>query len=137
MVSIPSARMDQIAARHAELSAEMARPDLPPEKFVALSKEYAELTPVAEAAAHVRKLRDEQDTLRSLPRTAPPMQRCGRWRARSWKRSAARCRMRSGTWRSGRSEEHTSELQSLMRISYAVFCLKKQKTQPHTLEQTI
>src|SRR3546814_9440156 len=29
-----------------------------------------------------------------------------------------------------RSEEHTSELQSLMRISYAVFCLKK-KTKPH------
>src|SRR3546814_9335839 len=27
----------------------------------------------------------------------------------------------------GRSEEHTSELQSLMRISYSVFCLKKQK----------
>src|SRR3546814_4548017 len=30
-----------------------------------------------------------------------------------------------------RSEEHTSELQSLMRISYAVFCLKKKKTKPH------
>src|SRR3546814_6761581 len=29
-----------------------------------------------------------------------------------------------------RSEEHTSELQSLMRISYAVFCLKKKTTQP-------
>src|SRR3546814_8908689 len=29
---------------------------------------------------------------------------------------------------SSRSEEHTSELQSLMRISYAVFCLKKQKS---------
>src|SRR3546814_6372552 len=29
--------------------------------------------------------------------------------------------------RQGRSEEHTSELQSLMRISYAVFCLKKKK----------
>src|SRR3546814_5265019 len=29
-----------------------------------------------------------------------------------------------------RSEEHTSELQSLMRISYAVFCLKKKKTFP-------
>src|SRR3546814_4359278 len=28
-----------------------------------------------------------------------------------------------------RSEEHTSELQSLMRISYAVFCLKKKRTQ--------
>src|SRR3546814_9238527 len=33
---------------------------------------------------------------------------------------------------SARSEEHTSELQSLMRISYAVFCLKKQKI----IEQT-
>src|SRR3546814_3703341 len=31
----------------------------------------------------------------------------------------------------GRSEEHTSELQSLMRISYAVFCLKKKKTEVH------
>src|SRR3546814_4942383 len=30
--------------------------------------------------------------------------------------------------RQARSEEHTSELQSLMRISYAVFCLKKKKT---------
>src|SRR3546814_2564226 len=43
----------------------------------------------------------------------------------------------------GRSEEHTSELQSLMRISYAVFCLKKQqnkstnksKTTINTLQQ--
>src|SRR3546814_4939368 len=31
-------------------------------------------------------------------------------------------------FRDTRSEEHTSELQSLMRISYAVFCLKKKKT---------
>src|SRR3546814_3269752 len=31
--------------------------------------------------------------------------------------------------RAARSEEHTSELQSLMRISYAVFCLKKKKIQ--------
>src|SRR3546814_9597830 len=30
-----------------------------------------------------------------------------------------------------RSEEHTSELQSLMRISYAVFCLKKKKNKAH------
>src|SRR3546814_9963619 len=35
---------------------------------------------------------------------------------------------RRGSFR-GRSEEHTSELQSLMRISYAVFCLKKKTTQ--------
>src|SRR3546814_3979690 len=32
----------------------------------------------------------------------------------------------------GRSEEHTSELQSLMRTSYAVFCLKKKKNKSHT-----
>src|SRR3546814_5766354 len=38
------------------------------------------------------------------------------------------------TWRSDRSEAHTSELQSLMRNSYAVFCLKK-KT--HTQAQSI
>src|SRR3546814_3631220 len=34
-----------------------------------------------------------------------------------------------------RSEEHTSELQSLMRISYAVFCLKKKKTNTHSTKQ--
>src|SRR3546814_8898936 len=35
------------------------------------------------------------------------------------------------SFRCARSEEHTSELQSLMRISYAVFCLKKQKKKCH------
>src|SRR3546814_3352111 len=34
-----------------------------------------------------------------------------------------------GMWTRWRSEEHTSELQSLMRISYAVFCLKKKNTE--------
>src|SRR3546814_5573292 len=33
-----------------------------------------------------------------------------------------------------RSEEHTSELQSLMRISYAVFCLKKKNMKKHTTQ---
>src|SRR3546814_3905032 len=41
----------------------------------------------------------------------------------------------SGGAPGGRSEEHTSELQSLMRISYAVFCLKKKKTtQQHPIK---
>src|SRR3546814_2026887 len=40
----------------------------------------------------------------------------------------------SGT-ATGRSEEHTSELQSLMRISYAVFCLKKKKTKQHKIHK--
>src|SRR3546814_10199735 len=39
-------------------------------------------------------------------------------------------------WRPRRSEEHTSELQSLMRISYAVFCLKKKKHK-HILSHNI
>src|SRR3546814_2586426 len=40
----------------------------------------------------------------------------------------------------GRSEEHTSELQSLMRISYAVFCLKKKtinSISPHTVHSLV
>src|SRR3546814_7609981 len=40
--------------------------------------------------------------------------------------------MASVSWRwPARSEEHTSELQSLMRISYAVFCLKKKNKRQH------
>src|SRR3546814_2683466 len=37
----------------------------------------------------------------------------------------------------GRSEEHTSELQSLMRISYAVFCLKKKNNKNSKLQKSI
>src|SRR3546814_5012973 len=67
---------------------------------------------------------------RAQPRAFPAVHRAGRGTAR-----------RDGTERSdrlpARSEEHTSELQSLMRISYAVFCLKKKtqntnKTTRHT-----
>src|SRR3546814_8444156 len=43
----------------------------------------------------------------------------------------------AGIWKKpGRSEEHTSELQSLMRISYAVFCLKKKKKKNNINTQT-
>src|SRR3546814_7193047 len=57
---------------------------------------------------------------------------------RSWRRSRSAEGCSIPTWRGDRenshyprpyrSEEHTSELQSLMRISYAVFCLKKKTT---------
>src|SRR3546814_4943402 len=41
----------------------------------------------------------------------------------------------SGCWnQNARSEEHTSELQSLMRISYAVFCLKKNRKEKQTYD---
>src|SRR3546814_4357654 len=49
---------------------------------------------------------------------------------------AAAVRIGDALWRAGaRSEEHTSELQSLMRISYAVFCLKKKKKNNATRQQ--
>src|SRR3546814_3598096 len=43
-------------------------------------------------------------------------------------------RGRGGEREAARSEEHTSELQSLMRISYAVFCLKKKKLVKYILD---
>src|SRR3546814_3420389 len=52
----------------------------------------------------------------------PPSSRACGWRG------SGREQPTSSQWgRTARSEEHTSELQSLMRISYAVFCLKKKK----------
>src|SRR3546814_9373506 len=54
--------------------------------------------------------------------------------SRFYDSGARRLGMTPSAWKRGgagvtiKSEEHTSELQSLMRISYAVFCLKKKKT---------
>src|SRR3546814_10556964 len=75
---------------------------------------------------------------RGAGRDRPRRDRGGRGRGparRSWRGAG----LRSGATRGGggpRSEEHTSELQSLMRISYAVFCLKKKKTR-HNTEQEV
>src|SRR3546814_2063380 len=60
--------------------------------------------------------------------STPSARRVGRSRCRAATSSNSRARRpdcSSSTWT--RSEEHTSELQSLMRISYAVFCLNKKK----------
>src|SRR3546814_1897574 len=60
---------------------------------------------------------------------------CGSCGRQSASRSAFAAQMKSfslrppTSWVEYRSEEHTSELQSLMRISYAVFCLKKKNNQ--------
>jgi len=66
MISIPPERIAQIERRHADLAAQMGNPDLASDKFVALSKDYAELTPVVEAAQEVRRLRDEQAGLAEM-----------------------------------------------------------------------
>jgi peptide chain release factor 1 len=61
--TIPLDRIRQIETRRDELQAQMARSDLPADQFVRLSKDYAELQPVAEAAREVRRLRQERDAL--------------------------------------------------------------------------
>src|SRR3546814_4777685 len=53
------------------------------------------------------------------------------YRQRARSNAAAREKWAAEAPTSDRSEEHTSELQSLMRISYAVFCLKKKKQHQH------
>lgn len=63
MTTISPERIRQIEARLDELSAQMATGDLPSDRFVAVSKEYAELEPVARAAAEVRRLRQEAESL--------------------------------------------------------------------------
>jgi peptide chain release factor 1 len=60
-------RIAQIERRHADLAAQMGNPDLAADRFVQLSKDYAELTPVVEAAAAVRALRDEARDLETIP----------------------------------------------------------------------
>jgi len=63
MPSISPGRIAQIEARRDELSALMATGDLPGERFVEVAKEFAEVEPVAQAAAEVRRLRQEADSL--------------------------------------------------------------------------
>ncbi|MEG8033026.1 peptide chain release factor 1 [Sphingomonas aurantiaca] len=55
--------MRAIEARRDELQALMSTGDLPSDRFVAVSKEYAELEPVAQAATEVRRLRQEAESL--------------------------------------------------------------------------
>src|ERR1700761_557995 len=57
MTAISPERIAAIEARRDEVQANLSRGDLPPEQFVKLSKEYAELEPVARAAHEVRRLR--------------------------------------------------------------------------------
>ena len=66
MAGITSARIAQIEARRDELQALMSRGDLPSDQFVQLSKDYAEIEPVAAAAGEVRRLRAELEVLKRL-----------------------------------------------------------------------
>jgi peptide chain release factor 1 len=66
MSGISPGRIAQIEARRDELQALMATGELPGDRFVAISKEYAELEPVAEAAGQVRRLRAEAESLEQM-----------------------------------------------------------------------
>src|SRR3546814_6111064 len=76
------------------------------------------------------------DDIRSLPVLLP--EEAGATRRQIPLAQVAQIRLTEGLnqiSRENRSEEHTSELQSLMRISYAVFCLKKNKHTQHDSKQ--
>src|SRR3546814_8838125 len=81
-------------------------------------------------AIHIKARRHAMLALRSLDRAIPPRRRPSTQRSlqEAFDRKLSELLRQIRLERRWRSEEHTSELQSLMRISYAVFCLKK-KTQ--------
>ncbi|MFC7536174.1 peptide chain release factor 1 [Sphingomonas sp. GCM10030256] len=66
MTQISSERIAQIEAKRQELGQAMAAGDLPPDQFVRLSKEYAQIEPVAAAAREVRRLRAELEVLNGM-----------------------------------------------------------------------
>ena len=70
MTRISAERIAAIEARKEELQAAMAAGDLDPQSFVKLSKDYAEIEPVAEAAREVRRLRDEAASLAGMTHEA-------------------------------------------------------------------
>ena len=59
MVHLPDQRLAQLIQRHEALASEMSNPALEPSRFVSLSKDYAELTPAADAARAVAAMRRE------------------------------------------------------------------------------
>ena len=65
-MSVSDARLGQIGARFAELEARLASGSLEGKDFIAASRDYAELEPVAKAAAEVREMRGELASLQAL-----------------------------------------------------------------------
>jgi peptide chain release factor 1 len=71
-MTISPARIAQIEARRDELQNAMAAPNLATDQFVKLSRDYAEIEPVAAAAREVRRLRDEASALAAMTADADP-----------------------------------------------------------------
>src|SRR3546814_7832684 len=95
------------------------------------------------AGNDMRAIADGERDFGHQPRSSRAITSSSAWTASAIRARNAACRLASVSFwrvravtarsiraiaRTMRSEEHTSELQSLMRISYAVFCLKKKKS---------
>src|SRR3546814_3164993 len=97
------------------------RPPAPPQTLHGFSI----TRPAPPQVGQVRSMVKKPCWARTLPWPLQVGQAIGCWPASAPEPSQASQAIEVGTRILARSEEHTSELQSLMRISYAVFCLKK------------
>src|SRR3546814_6667599 len=90
-------------------------------RFIYFENQYFTCGKIAAAIAERLSEDDPPEFVMVMPETADG------W-LEQMAMDAARVQLVREIAKAKRSEEHTSELQSLMRISYAVFCLKKKKT---------
>src|SRR3546814_8797759 len=101
------------------------------EKFRRLSQEYAQLGPLAENYVAHRDATHALADLEAMQRDNDPEMRAmadAEWPEVRARIEALEAELQGYLVPKDRSEEHTSELKSLMRISYAVFCLKTKTT---------
>src|SRR3546814_2846940 len=121
-------KLEAMAERREELARELGDASViaDNEKFRRLSQEYAQLGPLAENYVAHRDATHALADLEAMQRDNDPEMRA--MADAEWPEVRARIDALEAELQGylvPRSEEHTSELQSLMRISYAVFCLKK------------
>src|SRR3546814_2756462 len=111
-------------SRHSPPTAQSPPSPAPPLAADPQSPTFPSAPPVK---AHSRSTPPRARHYRPAAHPVPPA-----WPPHRWQTPAYRPAPRRQAARFPRSEEHTSELQSLMRISYAVFCLKKKNTKKET-----
>src|SRR3546814_8027057 len=104
--------------RISDWSSDVCSSDLNPRCLVSRIKLPSSRVPDQESAAQPRCDSPKRAPMSSSRDAVSPQ-------SRKWPRRSVGSEVMRLHSRSTRSEEHTSELQSLMRISYAVFCLKK------------
>ena len=99
MKTISLDRIVSIETKKHELAEAMAAPNLAPDDFVRLSKEYAQIEPVAAAAREVRRLRAELEVLTGLAADRNAEAELKEMAATRPRKSRGSCRRPSGRWR--------------------------------------